>query len=242
MRARKRKWTALTGGTIEPVFSPLDLNPLHWWDFSDASNYTLDSGAYSQVDDKSTNNNHLVQATSGNRPTLTTHNGLNCASFDGTNDKMALTTATAITGAFQYYIVLRYVTPATANSVNACYFGGAGNTKVGRLGTATTGNILHRLVNAGTGDTTTAMGYNVNQTVIVSGGRDASNNEFYKVNAGSEVALTTETGTIALDTVGQGDTNEEHMNGLICEVVMFTEKLDPTDHTQMVTYLSTKWQ
>ena len=228
-------------GTGEAVFSPLNLAPLHWWDFSDATNYTLVSGAYSQVNDKSVNSNHLVQATSGKRPTQTTHNGLNCASFDGTNDNMTLTTATAITGAMQYYIVLRYNGTPTSNAINSCYFGGTGNTKVGRLGTSTTGKILHRLVNAGTGDTGVDMGYNVNQTVIVSGGRNVSNSEFYKVNSGSEVNLPAETGTIGIDTIGQGDTNEEHMNGLICEVVLFNTKLVAGDHLSMVNYLSTKW-
>lgn len=80
------------------AFSPLDLSPVCWWDFSDTATITASAGRVSQVDDKSGNGNHLVQATAGNQPLSgsVTKNGLNVLHF-ATARKDYLETSVGIT-------------------------------------------------------------------------------------------------------------------------------------------------
>ena len=58
-----------------------------WLDASDSSTITESSGAVSQWSDKSGNSNHVVQSTADNKPktSLSSLNGLNTLSFDGTD-------------------------------------------------------------------------------------------------------------------------------------------------------------
>ena len=58
-----------------------------WLDASDSSTITESSGAVSQWSDKSGNSNHVVQSTADNKPktSISSLNGLNTLSFDGTD-------------------------------------------------------------------------------------------------------------------------------------------------------------
>lgn len=67
-------------------FVPTDISGLILWlDASDTSTITESSGAVSQIDDKSGEDNHFTQATGGQQPTTgtTTINSLNALQFDG---------------------------------------------------------------------------------------------------------------------------------------------------------------
>lgn len=71
------------------AFSPLDLSPVLWLDASDASTITESGGAVSQWDDKSGNDNHMLQANASFRPSLSESIGsLSAIAFDGVNDEM----------------------------------------------------------------------------------------------------------------------------------------------------------
>lgn len=54
-----------------------------WWDTNDNTKITAVSGKASQINDKSGNGNNAVQATAGNRPTITANdvNGQQCFTF-----------------------------------------------------------------------------------------------------------------------------------------------------------------
>ena len=68
------------------AFTPASLSNLAgWWDPSDASSVTVASNLVSQVNDKSGNGRHFVQATSAQQPTysLANKNGLNVLTFNG---------------------------------------------------------------------------------------------------------------------------------------------------------------
>lgn len=80
-------------------FSPADLNPVAWYDFSDASllftdagttNVSSDGDAIFQANDKSVNGNNLVQSTLAKRPLykLNIKNNLSAGVFDGVDDLM----------------------------------------------------------------------------------------------------------------------------------------------------------
>jgi hypothetical protein len=69
-----------------PVWSPAEISTALWLDAADSSTITESGGAVSQWNDKSGNNRHATQATSGNRPTVgtTVLGGLRTVSFNGT--------------------------------------------------------------------------------------------------------------------------------------------------------------
>jgi len=78
---------ALTGA----AWSPQDVGLLAWYDASDSVTITQTSGAVSQLSDK-VGSAHMVQATSGKRPTSgvvgNQINGLNTIAFDGSDDAL----------------------------------------------------------------------------------------------------------------------------------------------------------
>lgn len=83
-------------GASTPSFQPPDILGLALWlDAADTSTITQVSGAVSQWNDKSGNALHFAQATAAQQPALgaTTITGLNLITFDGSNDRMQLTSA-----------------------------------------------------------------------------------------------------------------------------------------------------
>jgi len=78
---------SLSGG----AWSPADVGALAWYDASDSATITQTSGAVSQLSDK-VGTAHMVQATSGKRPTSgvvsNQINGLNTIAFDGSDDAL----------------------------------------------------------------------------------------------------------------------------------------------------------
>jgi hypothetical protein len=66
-----RYWYDGTDWVLQEDWTPIELPNLHaWYDFSDSSTITESSSRVSQVNDKSGNNNHLTQGTSGSQPLL----------------------------------------------------------------------------------------------------------------------------------------------------------------------------
>lgn len=81
---------------IASAFSPKSLSGLYaWYDFSDSSTITLNSGNISQITDKSGNGKTLTQATALNQPTFTANaqNGKSVAACGGDQYLEAATAA-----------------------------------------------------------------------------------------------------------------------------------------------------
>ncbi len=104
-----------SGGGWTPA-SPGGL--LAWYDFSDAGNTTIVSGAYSAVVDKSGNGYNLSQGTSSQRPTqqVSAQNGLNTARFTASNSqKMSLASTLNATNNHTIFAVMRRGGPSGSN-------------------------------------------------------------------------------------------------------------------------------
>lgn len=78
---KRGAWRAVGAG-FSPTYFP---GLVGWWDASDTSTITESGGAVSQLDDKSGNGFHVVQATAAAQPTTgsVSLNGLNVLDFDG---------------------------------------------------------------------------------------------------------------------------------------------------------------
>jgi hypothetical protein len=101
---------SLTGAAA--VEFPLSLSPAAWYDPSDTSTLwkdtagtdpvTTDGDAVARIDDKSGNDNHLIQATAANRPLYKTSGGLHWLLFDGTDGLVSSAAATLTDGSGQW--------------------------------------------------------------------------------------------------------------------------------------------
>jgi hypothetical protein len=81
------------------LWSASEYRPDIWLDASDLSALVSAGSTASQLTDKSGNGRHATQATGANQPTISTLNGVQALSTDGTNDMMAGTYAVTLTGA-----------------------------------------------------------------------------------------------------------------------------------------------
>ena len=73
------------------AFSPLDLNPIAWWDAIDVSTVTVTGQGASTWSDKSGNSNDLLQTIDNDRPAYTSGVSLD---FDGVSENMVTSTFT----------------------------------------------------------------------------------------------------------------------------------------------------
>ncbi len=139
------------------AWSPLDLGAKlkGWWDFSDASTLFVDAGTTPvasdgdliyQANDKSGNGGHGRQTNAAKRPLfkVAIQNGRATARFDGTNDFLAVLTATAIPANTSDYTVF-FVSPFVSGK-NGWLGTGApnsnGNRNAFRCGTGIADGIL----------------------------------------------------------------------------------------------------
>ena len=70
------------------LWTPAEINPIFWYDFSDQSTLTFGPSGISQIDDKSANNYHLSQAVSADQPTQAVKNGYYTADCDGATNHL----------------------------------------------------------------------------------------------------------------------------------------------------------
>lgn len=134
---RRRRHIAQYGAHAgSAAFAPTDVSGLKgWWDFSDATKLYTDAGTtlvtadadlIAQVNDKSGQANHAVQATGANKPAYKTgiQNSLSTSRYDSTD---TLRRATFTGGALSQPVAVMAVAKSTDNGVNVIVDAGAGN-------------------------------------------------------------------------------------------------------------------
>ena len=97
-------------------FDPRSISGLGLWlDFGDSASLTLSGSAISEARDKSGNSRHAVQATGANQPTVLANaiNGRQVASFDGSNDSLAVSSFPALTQMTAFAVCYRDWTSRT---------------------------------------------------------------------------------------------------------------------------------
>lgn len=102
-----------------------------WYDGSDNANLTLRAGSYvTQINDKSGKGNTLTQATSADQPSLSSSNGYQGLSFNGTSQYLVTSTSTTFaTGSSPsaMFIVGAYSGAPTGNLAIAIGYGSSGS-------------------------------------------------------------------------------------------------------------------
>ena len=212
-------------------FSPVDLVSLGlWYDFSDASTITESGGFISQVDDKSSNNNHAVQAVGGDQPiyNTTTLNGLNTALF---NVSKFMTSLNSITfdGNITVFIVFNNMGTV---GINNNFFRASTNAGAVTYINSTSSNRYAMFNGAVLQSSTVAS----NDTAILTSVFNGVNSELKR--NGVQIA-SGNTGVLSVTQTLQ--LANDFTNGEIAEFIFYNRVLSSSEILKIENYLSNKW-
>lgn len=236
------------------IVNPLDYKPSLWLDASDITTITESSGAVSQWNDKSGNEFHVSQSTSGAQPTTGTRmiNGLNVLDFDasGTPDRLLRTTDSqlvdSVTGVFTVFAVFNSDTVAATTAGIISQDNGTGTRMPQMIRRATTSIQTVRIAG---GVFVDAPGINISaNTTYLSAVQHRSTNIEVWLNGSSDGAtnVTGSNGTVA-SRIGVGvntslsGTPAEFFDGMIAEIIVIPRNLSNLQLNQLGTYLVRKW-
>jgi hypothetical protein len=223
-------------------FSPIDLDPLLWFDAADLTTITQSSGAVSQWNDKSGNARHATQTSAGLQPATGTRtiNSLNVLDFNGDAlfipDESALRPST-----FTSFLVVEADTTSERRDIfasgNALAFS-SNNWIMGRSAEAQSflGRTPSSVLTAGSFSGPTVLGWRhdgstVNGTIGLAPSLNTSSTIGTDNTRGIGIGAsrTTETGIAAA------------FDGAIAELVFYSGVLSAADRFRMFSYLYAKW-
>lgn len=210
-----------------------------WWDFSDEDTVTIATGI-SQIDDKTGNGNHLVQASTGNQPShITTSliggSSRKVASFDGSDDSLA--TASDITsGAWTIFVV---AAKRTANITN-------GNSDVLFINNERAAYVqpgpslaIWRGSAASTVTSTSSLWTNAAVHTRQMTATPASSYWIDSTNYVNAAASTTTTGALRVGRGGPSTSDAGDWD--VGEIVAYNTALSTSDREAVESFLATKW-
>jgi hypothetical protein len=217
---------------FRPSFVPSNIaNLALWLDASDATTITLDgSSNVEEWRDKSGNLRHAGQASTTKRPSMSgSINGINCPTFDGTDD--ALETATiAINQPDTVCLVLR---PTSLSSFRVIF----DTPSATRQGVFFQGGTPFYTAGIDAG-ASSAISINTNNQLIAvfNGG-----SSLMRVNQAATTAGNPGTGNFngALQISGRG--TSFYYEGQVAEIIWYSKALDATERGQIETYFKSKW-
>lgn len=227
-------------GAVVP-FDPSQISDLALWlDASDAATITEVAGSVSQWNDKSGNGYNATQAIGSNQPiTGNTVNGLNSIDFDGSSDKMGL--PSGLYDINQSANSLFYVFKMDTVKNTRAVVGGLGNTSQ-RWGAWFDVGASSLEVYGGAAPSTSVGGvmYDTNQHIYYQIGNGST---FY--GSYDDAIFTTPAAftNVTFDRLflGVNDSNNDYLNGRLCEVIIYRKALSSGEITQISDYLKTKW-
>jgi Ca2+-binding RTX toxin-like protein len=210
----------------------------------------LTGSAVGTWEDKSGNNNDASQGTAGNKPTITTVNGKNTLSFDGTNDFLSNATMSSF-AEFNIFVVLKNTdtTFTDGNSNYAISKGSIGSPPWNDFHLAVTTASEYRLnqVSNGNISTNVTAASNPNMFELVSG---HYNNTAQTIDLWRDGTLRdndTVTGSLKNSNnnfyIGDwnGSSGAHFWKGNISEIVIYSTSLTTSDQEIINFYLASKW-
>ena len=205
-------------------FSVLSTAPMAWYDFSNPLNYTLLSGAVSAATDLSGSGRHLTQASAGNRPSISSINGLGALNLGGASKRLTSSVFAAKTVMFAFQF------NTTASDNERIYVASP---------SSGTGRILYYEPSNGTINFFPSASYAINGDVVSSSAGAFSNAGFSNnINVGYNVSDTTWSVAVPLG-YNAGFT----VSGLprVGEILFFDYVLTAQERTDVEVYLANKW-
>lgn len=223
-----------SGGSPGP-WTPADLSPEEWWDFSDGSTLTLDSGAVSAIASKGSGGRSASNGVAAGRPTLSSVNGLSAALFDGSNDLLTLSSSLS-TGASPNPLTIAQVFTRPSSGIFSAIMG-VGSNSPPYPTLWWTDNLTYI---APWGGSSSTMGSADTRTgtfvdIIV---RGASSTTLYR-NGSTVASVSNVAGSGSLTRIGSRGSTVH--NGAICEIVYLYSDVSGADLANLTSYLMSKW-
>lgn len=226
---------AMGSGGSPGGWTPEDLSPEEWWDFSDGSTLTIDSGAVSAIASKGSGGRSASNGTAAARPTLSSVNGLSAALFDGSNDVLQLSSSLSTGGAPSPLTIAQVFTRPSSGTLSAIMGPGSNTPPYPTLWW--TDNLTYiapwsgSFATAGSADTRTGTFVDI----IVKG---ASSTTLYR-NGSTVASVSSIAGSGGLSLIGSRGTTRH--NGAICEIVYLYSAVSGADLANLTSYLMSKW-
>jgi hypothetical protein len=215
-----------------------------WWDATDSSSYTLDTGV-TQWRDKSGLGQVLTQSVGANQPTInsTGIGGKPALSFNGLTNFMTLGSATIggnnlfaeAANSYSIYIVHRFATSGTllAQAVS--------DAAQRVLQVLVTSNSLTAVVRGGSVSGGVGNPANVDGLYAATWTGSVFTNRFNNTTATVSVGAS----SYATDDILVGARTSSapflHMNGRIGEIIFYNRVLSASEQSRLFTHLNTKW-
>lgn len=245
------------GGT----WTPAEITTALWLDANDAGTITESGGFVTEWRDKSGNSRHATDPGSGLRPAYqaTGFNGLPTLDFDGTDDRLGLSTEIALAQSNSFDIFVAASPDDGKNSAFiARYPGGggsldpAGSFRVG-INTTNTLRVIHHL----TAGNNTAGGLTGPGAIFVDGARLIAHYRYdsaagstvtsrwqMRLNGASPMTQTTGNTSSNLGTqnaIAGFNTTTTHFDGKISEIIITPSVITAADRERVEGYLAHKW-
>lgn len=218
------------------LWTPAQLSPVEWWDFSDATTVTSSGGFISAISSKGSGARSALQGTSANRPSVTTINGVTAALFDGGNDNLSLSSSLSTTTG----MTVAQVFTRPAASVFSSPLGGATYSAPPYATQWFTDNIRYSALWAASGSYAThgsaSSATGAFQHIVVKG---ASTTLLYQDGSvvGTPQTISSGQGSIAY----LGRRGDNYHNGKIGEIVVVASDISTADREKLEGYLAHKW-
>ena len=225
---------ALLGASVSADFSPLDIsNIIVWYDCADFSTITKDGGdLVSQIDDKSGNADHLVQATGTKQPLWVSNgqNGEDDVEFDGIDNEMKLTSFSA--GSISHPRTVFFSAQEMSGDSQGFFAeDNSDNPRFRTIPTAKYDFFDESGISGGTTDPSVWHVYTLLfNTTSSDVRRDGSSIFSGTVNTGGLDGLT-------MGALSSGQFGDMHLG----EFVLYDKVVSGTERTDMETYLKNKW-
>jgi hypothetical protein len=222
------------GGSPGP-WTPADLSPEEWWDFSDGSTLTIDSGAVSAIASKGSGGRIASNGTAVWRPALSSVNGLSAALFDGSNDVLELSSSLS-TGASPNPLTIAQVFTRPSSGILSAIMGPGSNTPP--YPTLWWTDNLTYIAPWGSGFVTMGSADARTGTFVDIIVRGASSTTLYR-NGSTVASVPTPSGSANLTRIGARGSSLH--NGAICEIVYLYSAVSGADLANLTSYLMSKW-
>lgn len=208
-------------------FDPKSITGLALW----LDGASLASGSVATWSDKSGNGRDATQTTGNNQPTTTTVNGRNAVSFDGSNDRMAISFTYSASNTL-------FVVCSPASTINKFLFGpGAPGVVISGYGNAYewySNNGQDRLVFAAS-----ASGQNVLTMTQVDGG--LLQIFFNGTSAATKNPAINSLNGDTITTIGNATDTTGGYDGVMCEILAYNVVLSAANRQAVERYLGKKW-
>jgi hypothetical protein len=237
-------------------WTPSAISTEAWFDAADTDTITIQTGV-SQWSDKSENNNHLTQGSGASQPEYgsRTLNGITVPKFDGSNDRMELTTIVPLVSTNFGREVWAVFIVDSHDTTNHIFGNSSGNVQVAITPKGATGDSAPpkhlRLWCCGASDAWT--GATKSDSAIISGDPYfagwLAHNDFKEFSVNGNFEPTTD----PYDASKQGFNNglplrwmgggqfSPRFDGVIAEAIITSDALTDDERQKMESYLARKW-